>query len=466
MTITELVTLQRRAYQAERDKALLSQDSRAAFRQAYHERRDMLLSLKRMILEREQEIQQAMYADLGKSPAEGYMTETGLVLSEINHTLKRLKSWMLPTRVRGSLSTFPGRNYIYAEPYGLTLIISPWNYPFLLSMVPVIGAIASGNRVILKPSEHAPATAQLLEDFIGHWLKPERAAVIKGGVEVSKSLLNERFDYIFFTGSIQVGREVMKQAAHHLTPLTLELGGKNPCIVDRTADLELAAKRIAFGKSINAGQTCVAPDYLVVHEEVKDRLLALIKENWQQFYGEHPLHSPDLPKIINADNYKRLMAYIANESVYSGGQGDGEKVAPTLLTDITWESPIMQDEIFGPILPVIGFTSLSDAVHDINLRERPLSCYVFSDNDEQAKALLRSISFGGGCVNDTLVHLGNPRLPFGGVGHSGMGSYHGKRSFDTFTHYKGVLHKGKADFPFRYPPYTEQKTTLLKQFLK
>lgn len=466
MNVHDLVTLQRRAYDAERSGALLSQDSRAAFSQEYHMRRDMLLKLRQMIIDREHEIGQALYADLAKSSAESYMTETGIVLSEIHYVLKHLKKWMRPTRVRASLSTFPGRNCIYPEPYGLTLILAPWNYPFQLSMLPLIGAIAAGNRCVLKPSEHAPATARLLEDMAEHWVKPDRAAVLTGGADLSRALLDEKFDYIFFTGGAEIGREVMRKAAEHLTPLTLELGGKSPCIVDAGADLELSAKRIAFGKSINAGQTCVAPDYLLVHEKVQPKLLELIQENWNHFYGDHPLHSPDWPKIINERHYSRLMKLIENEAVYTGGEGDGQKISPTLLEHVTWDSPIMQEEIFGPILPVISFSSLDEAVHEINRRERPLACYIFTDNEEQANALLRAIPFGGGCINDTLVHASNPRLPFGGVGNSGLGSYHGKKSFDTFTHHKSVLHKGKADFPYRYPPFGEYKTTMLKQFLK
>ena len=466
MNVHDLVALQRRAYDAERSGALLSQDSRAVFIQEYHTRRDTLLKLRQMIIDREHEIEQALYTDLAKSSTESYMTETGIVLSEINFALKRLKKWMRPKRVRGSLSTFPGRNYLYPEPFGLVLILAPWNYPFQLSLLPLIGAIAAGNRCILKPSEHAPATARLLEDMAEHWVKPERAAVLTGGAELSRALLDEKFDYIFFTGGTGIGREVMKKAAEHLTPLTLELGGKSPCIVDAGADLELSAKRIAFGKVINAGQTCVAPDYLLVHEKVKPKLMELIQDNWNQFYGGHPLHSPDWPKIINERHYSRLMKLMENETIYAGGQGDGQKIAPTLLEHVTWDSPIMQEEIFGPILPVLSFNNLDEAVLEINRRERPLACYIFTDKEEQAKALLRAISFGGGCINDTLVHTSNPHLPFGGVGNSGLGSYHGKKSFDTFTHYKSIVYRGKADLPFRYPPFGEHKTNMLKQFLK
>ena len=466
MTIHEIIDLQRRSFAQEHSDALLTPDSKAAFHTDFRQRRDLLIRLQQTILEREQEVQQALYADLAKSPTESYMTETGVVLAEISYVLKHLKKWMRPQRVRASLSTFPGRNRIYPEPYGLTLIFSPWNYPFQLSILPLIGAIAAGNRCILKPSEHAPATAGLLEDMIRRWATPEQVAVINGGVEISEALLDERFDYIFFTGSPQTGRKVMKKAAENLTPLTLELGGKSPCIVEADADLDLAAKRIAFGKGINAGQTCVAPDYLLVHESIKNRLLSLIQNYSLHFYGEHPLRSPDWPKIINKRHYDRLMDLLFDEPVYAGGYGNGEKIVPTLLDGVGWDSPVMQEEIFGPILPVITFHSLKETVAEINRRERPLACYIFTDNEDQAHALLRAISFGGGCINDTLVHLTNPRLPFGGVGSSGMGSYHGKKSFDAFTHYKSILHKGKADIPFRYPPYSEYKTTMLKQFMK
>lgn len=466
MTIHDIIELQRKACSSERIKTMATQDSKAALRQEYHRRRDLLVKLRHLIHEFEQGIHQALYDDLGKSSAEAYMTETGVVLSEINYALRHLKKWMKPRRVRTSLSAFPGRSMICPEPYGLTLVLAPWNYPFQLSMLPLIGSISAGNRCILKPSEHAPATALLLKELIERWTGPACASVIMGGADVSKSLLEEKFDYIFFTGSTSVGHEVMKKAAAHLTPLTLELGGKSPCIVDADADLELSARRIAFGKGINAGQTCVAPDYLLVHDSVHDRLLYLIQENWVRFYGDNPLRSPDLPRIINENHYKRLMKLMENEAVFTGGEGNGEKIAPTLLTGVDWDSPIMQEEIFGPVLPVLTFSSLQKAINEIASRGRPLACYIFTDKEERAQAMLRALSFGGGCVNDTLVHLSNPRLPFGGLGNSGMGSYHGKNSFDTFTHYKSILCKSKLDFLYRYPPYNEHKTTMLKQFLK
>lgn len=466
MNIAETVGLQRKAYQEEQAAALLNLDSRASFFAAYHERRDMLLRLQQLIEEHQEDIHKALRQDLGKSSTESLMTETGMILSEIKYVLRHLKRWMRPRRVPGSLSTFPGRSFIFPEPYGVALILAPWNYPFQLSMAPLIAAIAAGNRCVLKPSEHAPATAEILQILIEQWVKPDRVAVVPGGADVSAQLLEEKFDYIFFTGSTQIGRIVMQKAAERLTPVTLELGGKSPCIVEADADLELAARRIAFGKGINAGQTCVAPDYLLVHEEVRDRLLELIKKEWTSFYGEHPLASEDLPRIVNERHYARLMKLMENETAYCGGNGDGHKLSPTLLTDISWDSPVMQQEIFGPILPVITYRELREAAAEVTRRDRPLACYVFTADEDKARAVIRSISFGGGCVNDTLVHLGNPRLPFGGVGQSGLGAYHGKFGFDTFTHYKSVLFKGKADFPFRYPPFSDTRYQTLKQWMK
>ncbi len=466
MTANEIIALQRQAFRDEQAAALQTLDSRAAFFAAYHERRDLLLHLLDAIEEREEDIHAALKSDLGKSAAESLMSETGLVLSEIRFALRHLKRWMRPRRVRGSMATFPGRSFVCPEPYGLALIMAPWNYPFYLSVAPMIAAIAAGNRCVLKPSEYAPATAALLKELVGGWAKPDRAAVITGDAETSRALLKEKFDYIFFTGSAQVGRSVMRSAAETLTPLTLELGGKSPCIVESDADLELAARRIAFGKGMNAGQTCVAPDYLLVHRDVRDRLMELIAKQWQAFYGDNALESPDWPLIVNERHYLRLMGLIEQDKVYCCGEGDGKRIAPTLLQDVSWDSPVMREEIFGPLLPVLSYDSLESAVARINEGERPLACYVFTSDEEKARALVRSISFGGGCVNDTLVHLGNPRLPFGGVGQSGMGAYHGKYGFDTFTHFKSVLIKGKTDVPFRYPPYSESRQRLLKQFMK
>ncbi len=466
MNIHESASLQREAISRDRAAGLSPQDRGEARRREYTRRHDLLKSLRELVLKHEKAILDALTKDLGKSAGEGYMTEVGIVLGEISYLLRHLKKWMKPVRVASSLAVFPSASMRYPEPYGLVLIMSPWNYPFQLTMLPLIGAIAAGNRCMVKASSQSPATSRIMAELISAWAPPELVTVVPGGHQERQTLLDERFDYIFFTGSPNAGRYVMRKAAEHLTPLTLELGGKSPCIVDETADLELAARRIAFGKAINAGQTCVAPDYLLVHAGVKDKLLALISENWEGFYGKQAVTSPDWPKIIGARHYGRLMEMIKDEDIYCGGIGDGQRIAPTLLNNVSWEAPVMREEIFGPILPVISYTSLEQAADMVSSREKPHALYLFSQSDECIDAVVRAIPFGGGCVNDTLIQLGNPRLPFGGVGTSGMGSYHGKQSFDTFTHYKSVMRRGKPDFPFRYPPYTDKKLSLLRQFLK
>ncbi|NLA53914.1 MAG: aldehyde dehydrogenase family protein, partial [Clostridiales bacterium] len=307
---------------------------------------------------------------------------------------------------------------------------------------------------------------QVIANLVNKLVPPDQVTVILGGREENSHLLEEEFDYIFFTGGTAVGKLVMQKAADHLTPITLELGGKSPCIIDESADLDLAAKRIAFGKGINAGQTCVAPDYLLVHESVKDKLLPLIRDYWLSFYGNDPIASSYWPKIVNKKHYDRLMKLLENTTIFCGGKGDGEHISPTLMTDVDWGDTVMQEEIFGPVLPVLTFKSIEDAVEQINKKEQPLSCYVFCENQDRIQALIAAIPFGGGCITDTLIQLSNPHLPFGGRGKSGMGRYHGKCSFDTFSHSKSILFKGKIDFPFRYMPLDEHKTSLLKQFLK
>lgn len=464
--INSLVKKQKNAHQADLLDMFSYQNHRKRWVNQYHNRRDSILKLKSIIIEHEKDISVSLEQDLGKSAGEAYLTEIGMVLSELNYTLKHLKSWMKPKRVRGSISVFPGKSMIYHEPYGVVLIMSPWNYPFQLTMTPLIGAIAAGNRCIVKPSNYSPATSQVIAKLVSEWVSPDQAAIILGGREENSLLLEEAFDYIFFTGGTKVGKLVMQKAAEHLTPITLELGGKSPCIVDESADLDLAAKRIAFGKSINSGQTCVAPDYLLVHESIQDKLLPLIRDYWLNFYGQDPIKSKDWPKIVNKKHYSRLMKLLEGSSVFFGGEGDGERISPTLLTNIEWEDPIMQEEIFGPILPVLTFQSIEDAAGQINQKDHPLACYIFCENQERIDALIHAIPFGGGCVNDTLVHLSNPHLPFGGLGKSGMGRYHGKYSFDTFSHKKAILFKGKTDFPFRYMPLNEGKISLIKQFLK
>ncbi len=466
MSIHDIVTAQRQALSEQR-RQMASAVSQAHHWQAQaDERIAKLRRLRDLLTTSESAILKALQDDLGKGPGEAYLTELGIVLSELNHTIRHLKRWMRPQRVAGSLSVFPSRSRRLPEPYGLVLIMSPWNYPFQLTITPLIGAIAAGNRCVVKPSNQTPRSAQLMADLITAWLPPEEAAVVQGGREENQQLLDERFDYIFFTGGHTVGRLVMQKAAEHLTPLTLELGGKSPCIVDASADIQLAARRIAFGKGMNAGQTCVAPDYLLVHHDIKEALLQAIQAQWQAFYGQDALNCDQWPRIINQKHYERLMALMQGEKIVCGGQGDGQRIAPTLIDEVSWQSPLMQEEIFGPLLPVISYERLDEAIEQIQQRDKPLALYVFSQDQGQTDKILQSLSFGGGCVNDTLIQLSNPHLPFGGVGASGMGSYHGRHSFDTFSHYKSVLYKGKMDFPFRYPPYSDNKTKLLKRFLK
>ncbi|MBQ6951752.1 MAG: aldehyde dehydrogenase [Clostridia bacterium] len=415
---------------------------------------------------REQEIIAALQYDLGKCESESYMTEIGLVRSEIHHTIRHLNRWSAPRRVRTSLSQFPGRCLLVKEPYGVVLVMAPWNYPFLLSMMPFVGALAAGNHVILKPSNYAPATSRILFQLVSECFPVEQAAVVLGGREENRQLLDEHFDYIFFTGGKQVGQLVAEKAARHLTPTTLELGGKSPCIVDDSADIRLAARRIAFGKGINAGQTCVAPDYVLVHSSVMQKLMDEIAACWLDFYG-NALENPAWPRMISPRHYERAMGLISGEHIYFGGMGDGIRIAPTLLDKVTWASPIMQEEIFAPILPVLPFDRLDDAIRQIAIREKPLALYLFTKRASVKDKVVSRLSFGGGCINDTVMHLASCHLPFGGVGESGMGRYHGKYTFDTFTHEKAVLKKSRLfDFKFRYPPYTEKKLNTIKKLLK
>ncbi len=454
MTIHELVNMQRQAFWMRRA-------------QSVETRLDQLELLRETIAGREEAICAALYQDLGKSPGEAYMTEIGMVLSEISYISRHLERWAQPRRVRTPLALFPGRSYILREPYGVALIMAPWNYPFQLIMNPFVGALAAGNHCVLKPSAYAPATSMEIARLIGDCFPAEQAAVILGGRAENEALLEERFDYIFFTGGVNVGKTVLEKAARYVTPVTLELGGKSPCIVDDSADIPVAARRIAFGKAVNSGQTCVAPDYLLVQEKVKDKLLSAIRNCWAEFYGGDPLRSPQWPRMINEKHYRRVMQLMEGEQIYCGGVGDGQRIAPTILDNVSWDAPIMQEEIFGPVLPVIPFSTLDDVIPLINSREKPLALYLFSRRTAVQERIVAQVPFGGGCINDTVVHLTASRLPFGGVGQSGMGRYHGKYSFDTFTHEKSVLLKrNHPDFSMRYPPYDENKLDTLRKFLK
>ena len=388
-------------------------------------------NLERAILHHEDALYQALQMDLGKSRTEAYLCEVSLTLSELRYVRKHVKRWSGRQWVPSALAQLPGRASILPEPYGVALILSPWNYPVLLTLEPLIGALAAGNCAVVKPSAYSPHTSAVLAALIGEALPPEHAAVVEGGRQENQCLLEQSFDYIFFTGSVTVGREVMTKAAAHLTPVTLELGGKSPSIVDETADLTVAARRIVFGKFLNCGQTCVAPDYVLVSQSVKEKFLSEISREIGRMYGPDPLQNSGYGKIINQKHFTRLVSLLDREKVVAGGGCDSERlrIAPTVLDGVTPEDPVMQEEIFGPILPVLTVDSLDQAIAFVRARPRPLALYLFTSDRTTERRVFRELSFGGGCVNDTILHLASSRLPFGGVGNSGMGAYHGKRSF-------------------------------------
>lgn len=435
----------------------------------YRFRLTALNRLEQAIRANQAEIEAALKKDLGKSAQEAYMTEIGLSLSEIAYAKKHLKQWMGRKNVPTPLAQFHSKSFVMPEPYGVTLIMSPWNYPFMLCIEPLAGAIAAGNCCVIKPSAYAPTVSAVLKKVVRLAFPSEYVAVVEGGRAENEALLEQRFDYIFFTGSVLVGRLVMEKAARFLTPVTLELGGKSPCIVDETADLNLAAKRLAFGKFLNCGQTCVAPDYLLVQDTVREEFVRLLVKWIRRMYGKDPVKNVSYPKMINEKHYARVMGLLKGELAAAGGYGDPKtlKIAPTVLTDADWQSPVMQEEIFGPVLPVLEFHRLEDAIRMVERREKPLALYLFTTDKKAENKVLRRLSFGGGCVNDTVVHLTSPYMGFGGVGCSGMGSYHGKLSFDTFSHQKSVMKKYNwLDLPIRYQPYRAWKLRLLKLVLK
>ena len=432
------------------------------------ERIRILQDLKTKIKQHEKDILQALAHDLHKSEQEAYTTEIGMVYEEINHTVKHLHKWGKPSRVKTPLTHIGSKSMIIKEPYGSVLIIAPWNYPFQLALSPLVGAISAGNAVTLKPSELTPHVSNVIGTIVESVFQEDLAAVVEGGVDVSTELLKLPFDYIFFTGSVAVGKVVMEAAAKHLTPVTLELGGKSPCIVMPDADIKLAAKRITFGKFTNAGQTCIAPDYLLVHESIKEDLLREMTTCIRDFYGDQPETNPHFGKNVSQRHFDRLSQFLSNGTMVTGGQRNEQelKIAPTILDHITWEDPVMQEEIFGPILPVISFDSLQEAADMIKARPKPLALYLFTTNKETEAYILDNLSFGGGCINDTLMHVATPYLPFGGVGESGIGRYHGKESFFTFTHEKSVLRQtNRFDFSFRYPN-AKNGLDIVRKFLK
>jgi aldehyde dehydrogenase (NAD+) len=431
----------------------------------YNFRVAQLNKLSQLIKDHEQLILDAVYADLRKPALEAFGSEILITLSEIKFALKHLKTWMKPKKVGTPINLFPSSSYIYAEPLGVVLIVAPWNYPFALTIQPLIGAIAAGNCAILKPSEHTPHTSNAIAKIINDNFDPNFIIAIEGGIETNQALLAEKFDHIFFTGGTAIGKIVMEAAAKHLTPVTLELGGKSPCIVDETCDLEVTAKRIVWGKFYNAGQTCVAPDYLLVQKNIKPLLIEKLVTHVKAFFGVNPQKSPDLARIVNDRQFDRLVGLLDEGKVLIGGNSDKSDhfIAPTLIDAVSPNSKIMAEEIFGPILPILEYDQLSEAIAFVNAHPKPLALYFFSSNKQNQERILQSVSFGGGCFNDMIMHLGNPELPFGGVGHSGMGSYHGKASFDIFSHRKSVLKNSfRFDLKWRYPPYTMTLESLKK----
>ncbi len=431
-------------------------------------RKAMLKKLKAAILKYSSDIDEALRKDLGKSEFESYATETGLILEEIEMHLRHLSKWTKRTKVKSPMVHFISKSFIYSEPYGRVLIFGTWNYPFQINLVPLIGAISAGNCAIIKPSEFTPHSSELLAKIIGEIFPEEYVTVIQGGVEESQFLLSQKFDLIFFTGSPKVGRVILEGASKFLTPVCLELGGKSPCIVDETANIDLSARRIVWGKFVNAGQTCISPDYLFVHSKVKDQLLLKMKEYVQLFYGADPSKSADFGRIINHANLNRLAALLKEGQILCGGQISAEElyIAPTIIGGINPEHKIMKEEIFGPILPVMSFTHFSEVKEFVNSNPKPLALYYFSENRKYQQTVIREIPAGTVCLNETVMQFGNSNLPFGGVGNSGFGKYHGKSSFDTFSHYKSVLQKSTlVDLPFRYPPYSKSKLRIIKLFL-
>ena len=453
--IPQLVSLQKSFFATQQTKEI-------SFRKKH------LLLFQKELIKRETDILNALYADFKKPIYEGVMTETSIVLAELKTTIKKLNSWSKPKRVTPALLNFPSSAKIYNEPYGTTLIIAPWNYPYQLALTPLIGAVAAGNTVVLKPSELAPNTSKVIQEIIEKSFNKNHVCTIKGGITVAQKLLSIRWDYIFFTGSVFVGKIIAKAAAEFLTPVTLELGGKSPCIIDQTANLKLAAKRLVWGKFLNAGQTCIAPDYVLIDTKIKKKFIAYFKEELQNAYGIDPEKSYDLAKIINLKNWERLVHMLDNETIVLGGKTNKEDlyISPTLIDNPDLNSASMKEEIFGPILPIISYEKEEEIESVINRYDKPLSFYVFTNRIFFAKKLINTFSFGGGVINDTVVHFVNHKLPFGGIGESGIGKYHGKSSFDTFSHQKGIVTRYNwLDISVRYAPY-KGKLKKLRTLLK
>lgn len=426
----------------------------------------MLRKLENVIKENENQILSALNSDLSKSDAEGYLTEIGIVYSEIREALKNVKKWSKPRRVRGSLGTFPAKSYVYSEPYGVVLIISPWNYPFNLSFSPLVAAIAAGNCAVIKCSKESKNTSKIIRDIINKTFEEEYIYCVDSDLDYDE-ILHQRYDFIFFTGSARVGKIIMRVASEKLIPVSLELGGKSPCIIDETADIKLSAKRIIWGKLLNAGQTCVSIDYIVVHKNVKEELIKYLQKEIGLRYPD-AVNNKSYPKIINTRHYERLLNLIKTESKVIGGKSsDSErKIEPTIFPDVDFNHEIMRDEIFGPLLPIIEYDDIDKVINIIKEIEKPLACYIFSQRKEKADHIINSLSYGGGCVNDTIMQLANSHVPFGGVGNSGMGSYHGKHGFDLLSHKKGIVkNKTIFDLPFRYAPFDLKKLNIFKRIM-
>lgn len=427
-----------------------------------------LRKLKTVIKRKEDDVYKALASDLGKSEFEAFLTEFQVITGELDKYIKKTKSWSKPRKIWPSIFNFPSRARRYPEPYGNVLIISPWNYPFQLAMAPLIGAVAAGNTVTLKPSEFSTATSQLLQEIIDEVFEPQHVKLIQGDADVAKELTNLKWDYIFFTGSPPVGKAIYQAAAAHLTPVTLELGGKNPCVVHKSADLKIAARRIVWGKFLNAGQTCIAPDYILAHLSIKKQLVENIKTEISNFFTINPKDSPDFPRIIRTVHFEKLLEMIRDQHIITGGEHDKELLylAPTLLDEPERSSKVMENEIFGPILPIISYQTQEDLIQWIDSYEKSLGAYVFSNDNDFEQWFIGRFSYGGGVINDSIVQFVNERLPFGGVGNSGIGSYHGKKTFETFSHLKGIVHRGTwLDLRVKYAPYSG-KLNMVKKALK
>ncbi len=435
---------------------------------SYEARKSALLKLRECVKNNEDKITAAIKEDLGKSRLESYMSEIGIFYDDIEYNLKHLKKFMKPKRCSTPVSIAPAKSQIVPCPYGVVLIIAPWNYPFLLTLEPLTAALAAGNCCVIKPSELSPATTKIITSIMEETFPKELVCVINGGAEESKALLEEKFDYIFYTGNATVGRYVMQKAAAHLTPVTLELGGKSPVVITESANLRIAARRIAFGKFMNLGQTCVAPDYVLIEKKVHDDFIWLLKEEIIRMYGEQPLCNSSYGKIINRRHFERITSFIDKSKVVFGGAIDegSIRISPTIMDGVCPDDAVMGQEIFGPVLPVICVNNLSEAYDFIQKQPHPLALYLFTQNKKDEKLFMEGLQFGGGCVNDTLVHVLNHDLPFGGIGESGCGVYHGKYSFDTFSHPKAIVKSASwADMPIRYQPYTSLKEKLIRMFI-